>query len=156
CTSACCHKGRPTMSELTAGLARKILNQMGENGKPPELGVSHINVGNESYLALLEKVYVDDLIARADGSSFKLVQGTYGAGKTHFLYCVRDLAWRHDLLCAFVTISPKETTLNKPLSIYSAVARSVQVPLQSEDEDPVRGFDDILRLEAESRVAEMG
>src|SRR5262249_39396174 len=109
CTSACCHKGRPTMSELTAGLARKILNQMGENGKPPELGVSHINVGNESYLALLEKVYVDDLIARADGSSFKLVQGTYGAGKTHFLYCVRDLAWRHDLLCAFVTISPKET-----------------------------------------------
>src|SRR5207247_4052368 len=140
------------MSELTPRRARKILNQMGENGKPPELGVSHVNVGNETYMHLLENHYIEDLIGRADGSSFKLVQGTYGAGKTHFLYCVRDLAWRRNLLSAFVTISPKECALAKPLSIYGAVARTIELPRTDEDEDPVRGIEDILRLEAETRL----
>jgi bacteriophage exclusion system BrxC/D-like protein len=144
------------MSELTANLARKILNQMGENGKPPEVGVTHINVGNETYLHLIEGHYIQDLIGRADGSSFKLVQGTYGAGKTHFLYCVRDVAWRNNLLSSFVTLSPKECALHRPLSIYGAVARSLELPRSDEDEDAVRGIDDILRMEAEARLHESG
>ncbi|HWM88017.1 MAG TPA: BREX system ATP-binding domain-containing protein, partial [Kofleriaceae bacterium] len=92
--------------ELTPRRARKMLAQMGENGTPPELGISHVNVGNETYLHILDRSYIHDLICEDEGSSFKLVQGTYGAGKTHFLYCVRDLAWRRNLLAAFVTISP--------------------------------------------------
>ncbi|HJZ85567.1 MAG TPA: BREX system ATP-binding domain-containing protein [Polyangia bacterium] len=142
--------------ELTPRLARKILNQMGENGKPPELGVSHVNVGNETYLHLIEKVYIEDLVQKADGSSFKLVQGTYGAGKTHFLFCVRDLAWHRNLLSAFVTISPKECALTKPLTVYQAVARTIELARQSEDDDPVRGLDDILRLRAEQTLAQDG
>ena len=145
------------MSELTPRLARKILNQMGENGKPPELGVTHVNVGNETYLHLLESHYIEDLIGRADGSSFKLVQGTYGAGKTHFLFCVRDVAWRKNLLAAFVTLSPKECALHRPLSIYSAVARSLELPRSDDDDqDAARGIDDILRMEAEARLDEKG
>ena len=88
--------------ELSRTQARRILAQMGENGKPPELGISHVNVGNESYLKIIDATYIQDLVCAAEGSSFKLVQGTYGAGKTHFLYCVRDLAWRRGLLTAFV------------------------------------------------------
>jgi hypothetical protein len=141
--------------ELTRKLARKILGAMGENGKPPELGITHVNVGNESYLQLIDRVYVGDVIAGTEGSSFKLVQGTYGAGKTHFLYCVRDLAWRRSLLAAFVTISPKECPLNKPLSVYRAVAQRIELPHRS-DGDPIRGIDDVLRTVAEEKLAADG
>ena len=83
--------------ELDRVQARRILSQMGENGKPPELGISYVNAGNESYLGVIESAYLQDLIIAAEGSSFKLVQGTYGSGKTHFLYCVRDMAQRRGL-----------------------------------------------------------
>lgn len=162
--------------ELTPRLARRILAQMGGSGTPPELGVSHVNVGNESYLGILDREYVSELLGRGEGSAFKLVQGTYGAGKTHFLYCVRDLAWRKNLLCSFVTISPKETPLNKPVGVYRAVAQSLELARGAADAgadgagdgggggggaadgeaDPVRGIDDVLRHRAERVVAEDG
>ncbi len=142
--------------QLTPRRARKMLAQMGENGTPPELGISHVNVGNESYLQILDKSYIHDLICEDEGSSFKLVQGTYGAGKTHFLYCVRDLAWRRNLLAAFVTISPKETPLNKPLGVYRAVAQQLELAREHEDSDPTRGLDDILRHRAETVVEDLG
>jgi hypothetical protein len=128
---------------------------MGENGKPPELGISHVNVGNESYLKTIDLTYIQDLVRSAEGSSFKLVQGTYGAGKTHFLYCVRDLAWRRDLLTAFVTISPKEFPFNKPLAIYRAVAQRLELP-RGPDGEETRGIDDIIRRRIEDKVASDG
>jgi hypothetical protein len=128
---------------------------MGENGKPPELGITHVNVGNESYLRVIDSVYVQDLICTAEGSSFKLVQGTYGAGKTHFLYCVRDLAWRRRLLTAFVTISPKECPFNRPLAVYRAVAQRIERPRVASGEE-IRGVDDLLRHCVEQRVADDG
>ncbi|HEX5060205.1 MAG TPA: BREX system ATP-binding domain-containing protein [Kofleriaceae bacterium] len=136
-------------------LARRILAQMGENGKPPELGISHVNVGNESYLQVIDAAYVGDLIGVVEGSSFKIVQGTYGAGKTHFLYCVRDLAWRRGLLAAFVTISPKECPFNRPLAIYKAIANSIELPRGTGGEI-TRGVDDVIRANLEARIAEEG
>lgn len=141
---------------LDQRLARRILGQMGENGKPPELGISHVNAGNESYLQLIDKVYIKDVIAETGGSTFKLVQGTYGAGKTHFLYCVRDLAWRRKLAVAFVTISPKECPLDKPRRVYQAVAQQLELPRKKYDDDPVRGIDDIVRHAVETRLEKDG
>src|SRR4030095_11013555 len=101
----------------------------------------HVNVGNDSYLRVIDSAYVGDLITVVEGSSFKLVQGTYGAGKTHFLYCVRDLAWRRGLLTAFVTISPKECPFRRPLAVYRAVAQRLERPGTDE---PTRGIDDVI------------
>jgi len=145
----------PAPDELDAAQARRILSQMGENGKPPELGVSHVNVGNESYLRVIETTYIRDLICGDDGSSFKLVQGTYGAGKTHFLYCVRDLAWRRRLLTAFVTISPKECPFNRPLAVYCAIAQRLERPHGAGGEQ-TRGIDDLIRLSIEGLAAADG
>src|SRR3954466_8631428 len=145
----------PPPAELDPVQARRILAQMGENGKPPELGVLHVNVGNESYLDVVEATYLRDLICGDDGSSFKLVQGTYGAGKTHFLYCVRDLAWRRRLLTAFVTISPKECPFNRPLAVYRAIAQRIERP-RSPGEHEVRGIDDLVRHAIEQRIADDG
>ena len=115
--------------ELDRVGARRILAQMGENGKPPELGITHVNVGNESYLRVIDSVYVQDLICTAEGSSFKLVQGTYGAGKTHFLYCVRDLAWRRRLGSSRSLASQKEGQPdgNAPGSSEESAARKAVV-----------------------------
>lgn len=142
----------PGSDELDRISARRILAQMGENGKPPELGISHVNAGNESYLRVIDTDYIQDLICVAEGSSFKLVQGTYGAGKTHFLYCVRDLAWRRRLLTVFVTISPKECPFHRPLAVYRAVAQRIERPYTAGGEQ-TRGIDDLIRLCVEARVA---
>ena len=135
--------------------ARRILAQMGENGKPPELGIAHVNAGNESYLRVIDSAYIQDLIIAIEGSSFKLVQGTYGAGKTHFLYCVRDLAWRRRLLTALVTISPKECPFNRPLAVYRAIAQRIERP-RTATGDEVRGIDDLIRQAIEQRIADDG
>jgi len=128
---------------------------MGENGKPPELGISHVNAGNDSYLRVIDSDYIQDLICTVEGSSFKLVQGTYGAGKTHFLFCVRDLAWRRQLLTAFVTISPKECPFNRPVAVYRAVAQRLELP-RGPDGEETRGIDDILRRHVEAKIAADG
>jgi len=141
--------------ELSRALARRILAQMGENGKPPELGISHVNVGNETYLKLVDDVYVQDLVRTVEGSSLKLVQGIYGAGKTHFLFCVRDLAWRSGLLTALVTLSPKESPFHRPLAIYRAVAQRLELP-RGPDGEEIRGIDDVIRHDLEARVAAEG
>jgi bacteriophage exclusion system BrxC/D-like protein len=138
--------------ELTRNLARRILAQMGENGKPPEVGIANVNVGNETYLKIIDDVYVQDLVRTVEGSSLKLVQGIYGAGKTHFLFCVRDLAWRSDLLTALVTLSPKESPFHRPLAIYRAVAQRIELPRGPEGEE-TRGIDDVIRHDLEVRVA---
>ncbi|HET7503512.1 MAG TPA: BREX system ATP-binding domain-containing protein [Kofleriaceae bacterium] len=148
-------RAAPAAEELDRISARRILAQMGENGKPPELGIAHVNAGNESYLRVIDSVYIQDLICVAEGSSFKLVQGTYGAGKTHFLYCVRDLAWRRRLLTAVVTISPKECPFNRPLAVYRAVAQRLEQPAGA-DGEAVRGVDDLIRRGVEQRVADEG
>ena len=142
-------KPPPPPSSLDRGQARRILAQMGENGKPPEVGISNINVGNESYLKVIDATYIKDVVKTAESSSFKLVQGTYGAGKTHFLYCVRDLAWKRGLLTAYVTISPKETPFNKPLAIYRAIASRIELP-RGPDSEETRGIDDVIRRRIES------
>lgn len=139
--------------ELSRTLARRILAQMGENGKPPEHGISHVNVGNETYLKLIHDVYVEDLVRTVEGSSLKLVQGIYGAGKTHFLFCVRDLAWRSGLLTAMVTLSPKESPFHRPLAIYRAVAQRIELPRGPHGEE-TRGIDDVIRHEIEARAAD--
>jgi hypothetical protein len=98
---------------------------------------------------------VQDLVRSIEGSSLKLVQGIYGAGKTHFLFCVRDLAWRSDLLTAMVTLSPKESPFHRPLAIYRAVAQRIELP-PGPDGEETRGIDDVIRHDLAARVAADG
>ena len=43
---------------LSPELARHILQRVGESGQPPEQGISHLNVGNHSYLDIIEQEYL--------------------------------------------------------------------------------------------------
>ena len=123
--------------------ADHILQRLGESGQPPEFGVEWINVGNQNYLDVLEEEYFGRQLK--GGASFKLVQGYFGGGKTHFLYCLRDMAWRHGFAVAVVELSPKECPYDDTLKVYSSVARRMAVEASGAERTPRYGLTDMLR-----------
>jgi hypothetical protein len=114
---------RRSSTELNETVANHIIQRLAEGGQPPELGIQHVNVGNETYLKILETEYIGRVLK--GGSSFKLVEGYFGGGKTHFLYCVRELAWSHGFATSLVELSPHECPYDDPLRVYQAVARGI-------------------------------
>lgn len=130
---------------LSRAIASHIIARMGEAGQPPDQGITHVNVGNESYLEILATDYLDRLLAGARGSAFKLVQGYYGGGKTHFLYCVRDLAWERGFVTSLVSLSPQECPYEDPLKVYKAVVTQLTAPPPGPGVEPTRGLPDVLR-----------
>jgi hypothetical protein len=141
---------------INPDLARHIIQRVGESGQPPEQGISYLNVGNGTYLRILEEEYLIRLKHNPRGSSFKLVQGYYGGGKTHFLYCVRDLAWKHGFLTSLVNLSPQECPYDDSVKVYAAVAMNLTSPPVNEGIEPTRGLTDVLRDLADDRRTAMG
>jgi hypothetical protein len=109
---------------LTPLEAKKIIKSLGESGLPPNQGVAFYNVGNESLLSTLEKEYFEDYL-KDGGAAFKLVVGYYGSGKSHFLLCIRDLAWRHNFVVSRTELSPRECPYDDQLAVYKSVARNI-------------------------------
>jgi hypothetical protein len=142
--------------ERNPALAQHILQRLGEGGQPPEYGIGRINVGNQSYLRVLEHEYLKNLLKF--GASFKLVQGYFGAGKTHFLHCVRDLAWRHGFVTALVELSPAECPYDDSLKVYRAVARRIAMrPVGGEVlAAPNYGLGDLIRNAVDDALARTG
>jgi hypothetical protein len=81
-------------------------------------------VGNRSLLDALDSYYLSSYL-QDGGAVFKLVVGDYGSGKSHFLYCLRDMAWERGFAVVKVDLSPIETPYNDQKLVYSAVARKL-------------------------------
>lgn len=144
------------MSEPTPALARSILQRVGEIGQPPEVGVEHLNVGNETLLRVLDREYLQPIAEQGRGSSFKLVQAYFGGGKTHFLVCVRQLAWKRGFCSALVGLSPDECPFDDPLRIYQAVARELCWAPVDPLVPPARGLENALRVALDERLEALG
>ncbi len=144
------------MAELSPTLARAILHRMGEAGQPPELGLSFVNVGNERYLSVLDREYIEPIAQSRRGSSFKLVQAHFGGGKTHFLLAVRDRAWRRGMASALVGLSPEECPMDDLARVYAAVMRELCWAPKDDDHLPDRGVEMALRDALTARRAELG
>lgn len=141
---------------LTRPLAQRILQSLGESGTPPERGLEHLNVGNESYLDVLRGEYLDGLLADG-GSTFKLVQAYFGGGKTHFLLCLRERAWTAGYVSAYVGLSPTSCPFHEPLQVYRAVVRQLRAPPPDDGPlTPTTGLTDLLRDLIEDRRQENG
>lgn len=109
---------------LTQALARHIIEVLGSAGTPPDRDVQHFNVGNRSLLEALDTFYLSSYL-QDGGATFKLVIGDYGSGKSHFLYCLRDVAWSRGFAVVKVELSPTETPYNDQKAVYVAVARNI-------------------------------
>ena len=144
---------------LSPNLAREIIDCMGENGQPPEHGLEYVTVGLTPYLEIIEKEYLQRLLGQAGGSAFRLVQGSYGAGKTHFLGCIRSIAQRLGFLTCSVNLSPSECPYEDALRVYKAAFANISLHLEKDDLAKVDnggtqivGFTNILRLAAQQRL----
>ena len=114
---------------LDSTVARHIIESLGSNGTPPEWGVSLYSVGLEPYLDLVREDYLQTFVRDDGGATFKLVVGTYGGGKTHFLYAIREEAWAEDFVVSYVVLSPEETPFSDLSLVYRSVAKNMMPPL---------------------------
>lgn len=133
-------------------IAAHIIQRLGEGGQPPEFGLNRINVGNESYLNVLEHEYFNSLLKQ--GSSFKLVQGYFGGGKTHFLHCVRELAWKYGFATASIELSPAECPYDDALKVYQNVASHLRLKPVSILEPPQLGICSVIRQVIDQKLDE--
>lgn len=70
---------------------RDAIIQSLKSGVTPRIGIQHIQVGRVNEITALHQ----DIERIADGgSSFRLIIGEYGSGKTFFLSVVRSIALR--------------------------------------------------------------
>jgi len=120
------------MKEISPQNARRIIEIVGANGIPPEYGFQFFTAGLDPYLSVIEDEYLSTFI-RQGGSAFKMVVGIYGGGKTHFLYCVRDLAWQNNFVVSYVSLSPDESPFHRLELVYRAVINGLLPPLTPDE-----------------------
>ena len=120
------------MSEINLVVARRVIEQVGSSGVPPAYGFHHFTAGLDPYMTVIDNEYLGTFIKQG-GSTFKMVVGVYGGGKTHFLYCVRDLAWKHHYVVSYVSLSPGESPFHKLELVYKAIVRGLIAPLTPQE-----------------------
>jgi hypothetical protein len=109
---------------VTQQEALHIVRKLGESGIPPTRGLEAYTVGMDSLLGTLEDEYLRGYL-RDGGSSFKLVVGEYGSGKSHFLYRLRDKAWENGYVVSRTELSPKECPYDNQLKVYQTVVSNL-------------------------------
>jgi len=117
--------------KINARLAKAVVHKLGSFGTPPEFGIEYFTVGLEPYLSVIEDEYLKDML-KYNLSSFKLITGNYGGGKTHFLYSIRNLAWRHNYATSYVSLSPTECPFDRLELVYKRIVANITPPLTQE------------------------
>lgn len=120
------------MTALKPLLAKKIIYTLGTSGTPPEFGVQYFTAGLDRYLKTMEEEYLDGIV-KAGLSSFKLVVGSYGGGKTHFLYIIRDLAWKHGYVTSYIPLNPAECPFDRLELVYKQMVTNLAYPVGAEE-----------------------
>ncbi|NOX64043.1 MAG: hypothetical protein GXP42_19220 [Chloroflexi bacterium] len=138
---------------LSPSLARQIVEVLGSSGTPPPRGIQYFNVGNQSLLDALDEYYFSSYL-QDGGAAFKLVIGDYGSGKSHFLYCLRDLAWSRGFAVVKVDLSPVETPYNDQRAVYAAVARNIIWHEEDEEASDEKGLTRFLEGTLQRMVGE--
>ena len=124
-------KTTPMRPMLGANLARHVIDRLGGPGEPPIWGFQHFSVGLEPALAALRELLASHV---AQGwSTFKLVVGGYGTGKTHFLYHLRELAWEEGFCTCYVSLRHDESPFHQLDLVWSALAKGLSRPLSPEE-----------------------
>jgi hypothetical protein len=104
--------------------AKKIIEIVGSSGIPPEYGFQYFTSGLDIYLNTIEKEYLKEFI-KSGGSAFKIVIGIYGLGKTHFLYSIRELAWKYGYITSYIVLRQEETPFYRLDLVYKSVVENL-------------------------------
>ncbi len=132
--------------DLDPRLAKAIMHKLGSFGTPPEFGIEHFSVGVDNYMRVIEEEYLRGIL-KLNLSSFKLITGNYGGGKTHFLYLIRNAGWQNNYVTSYVTLSPTECPFDRLELVYKAVVQNLRIPQNDRfwEQPPELGIDVILK-----------
>lgn len=130
--------------------ARRLIQSLMQSGQPPKHGASLFNVGTEKWLDRLQQEHLEDFLLPYEGQDggglCRWVEADYGNGKTQFLRCLQERAWKANYVTAFVELSQDECPLDRPERIYGAIARAIQAsPANLADIDRSRGIEVTLQ-----------
>ena len=115
------------MSQIPKDVATLVIDSVGSNGIAPELGIEYFSVGIDEILDALKKEYFNNILKIS--STAKLIVGTYGGGKSHFLYSVRNLAWKERFVVSYVSLYEAESPFHQIDSVYKVIAKNLTRPL---------------------------
>lgn len=120
------------MSRINQTIARRIIDKLGGFGTPPEFGLEYFSVGLEPYLNVLENDYFN-FPGRQSISTFKLITGNYGGGKTHFLYSIRNLGWKYNYITSYISLSATECPFDRLELVYKKIVSNISTPLTEQE-----------------------
>jgi hypothetical protein len=119
------------MSTIPKDIATMIIDSVGSNGIAPECGIEYFTVGLDDYLEALRKEYFESVLKLS--STVKLIVGHYGGGKSHFLYAIRNLAWKQNFAVSYVSLHENESPFHQIDSVYTAIIKSLSRPMTTEE-----------------------
>lgn len=119
------------MSTIPKDIATMIIDSVGSNGIAPECGIEYFTVGLDEYLEALRKEYFESVLKLS--STVKLIVGHYGGGKSHFLYAVRNLAWKQNFATCYVSLHEHESPFHQIDSVYKAIVKNLSRPMTTEE-----------------------
>ena len=94
-------------------------------GLPPQRGVRSYSVGNEKLLDGIQKYHISGINERG---IIRFINGSWGAGKTHFFRLLREVAFDHECLVSNVELNVTNAALNKFEKVFYAIVRNVSTP----------------------------
>jgi len=111
--------GQPTGED-----ARAILAAL-RTGVPPQRGAVEMSVDRDKEFLTL----IADIQEVASGSSQLLViNGPYGAGKSHLLHVLREIALSKDSAVSLISLTHRECPLHDLLAVYQHIVRCLEIP----------------------------
>ena len=133
---------------------RDSIIQSLKSGVTPKVGTQHIQVGRANEIKALHE---DIERIASGGSTFRLIVGEYGSGKTFFLSVVRSMALEMKLVTVTADLSPDRrihASGGQARNLYSELMRNLATRNKPEGNaltNVVERFITIVRQEADSQ-----
>jgi len=135
------------INEIDPQFAKSIIESI-SIGVPPEIGLGYFSTGLEKITKAIETDYLSSYL-RIGGSSFKLIIGNYGSGKTHFLLSLRELAWKYNFVTSYIQFDEIKYPISDFMSIYKKIVENLSFQLLGNynlSYDTNTGIESIIRL----------
>ena len=135
------------INEIDPQFAKSIIESI-SIGVPPEIGLGYFSTGLEKITKAIETDYLSSYL-RIGGSSFKLIIGNYGSGKTHFLLSLRELAWKYNFVTSYIQFDEIKYPISDFMSIYKKIVENLSFQLLDNYDlsyDTNIGIESIIRL----------
>jgi hypothetical protein len=94
-------------------------------GIPPQRGVNHYAVGNEKLISGIKRFHLSGI---GDRGIIRFVNGSWGAGKTHFFRLLREVAFENNCLVSNVELNVSDAALNRFERVFYSIVRNVATP----------------------------